>query len=109
MISDRKDKIMNGDKSEKIPNQKELEKELSEYLSKKYGNRVKIISPVVFPKTEEILIHLLRPPSSQGRISVVPVTGLGPMFGRGRIVSRVDSQDTAVRIRSHVQAPPRLV
>ena len=45
---------MNGDKSEKIPNQKELEKELSEYLSKKYGNRVKIISPVVFPKTEEM-------------------------------------------------------
>ena len=34
----------------KIPNQKELEKELSDYLSKKYGNRVKIISPLVFPK-----------------------------------------------------------
>ncbi len=37
----------------RIPNQKELEKELSEYLSKKYGNRVKIISPFVFPKKEE--------------------------------------------------------
>lgn len=36
----------------KIPNQKELEKELSEYLSKKYGNRVKIISPFVYPKGE---------------------------------------------------------
>jgi len=34
----------------KIPNQKELEKELSEYLSKKYGNRVRVISPFVFPK-----------------------------------------------------------
>lgn len=34
----------------KLPNQKELEKELSEYLSKKYGNRVKIISPLVYPK-----------------------------------------------------------
>lgn len=37
----------------RIPNQKELEKELSEYLSKKYGNRVKIVSPFVFPKKEE--------------------------------------------------------
>jgi endopeptidase Clp ATP-binding regulatory subunit ClpX len=36
-----------------IPNQKELEKELSDYLSKKYGGRVKIISPLVFPKQDE--------------------------------------------------------
>jgi endopeptidase Clp ATP-binding regulatory subunit ClpX len=41
-------------KSGKIPNQKELEKELSEYLSKKYGSRIKIISPVVFPNTEAV-------------------------------------------------------
>jgi len=34
----------------KIPDQKELERELSDYLSKKYGDRVKIISPFVFPK-----------------------------------------------------------
>jgi ATP-dependent Clp protease ATP-binding subunit ClpX len=47
-------KIMNDQNSSgKIPNQKELEKELSEYLSKKYGNRVKVISPFVFPKSEE--------------------------------------------------------
>ena len=39
-------------KTKKIPNQKELEKELSEYLSKKYGGRIKIISPLVFPKSE---------------------------------------------------------
>jgi ATP-dependent Clp protease ATP-binding subunit ClpX len=38
---------------EKLPNQKELEKELSEYLSKKYGNRVRIISPFIFPKGQE--------------------------------------------------------
>ncbi len=37
----------------KIPNQKELEKELSEYLSKKYGNRVKVISPFVVPRPDE--------------------------------------------------------
>ena len=41
--------------SGKIPNQKELEKELSDYLSKKYGGRVKIISPLVFPRTDESL------------------------------------------------------
>ena len=45
---------LNGNVSAgKIPNQKELEKELSEYLSKKYGSRVKIIPPIVFPKMEE--------------------------------------------------------
>jgi len=37
----------------KLPDQKELEKELSDYLTKKYGNRVKIISPFVYPKSEE--------------------------------------------------------
>ncbi len=39
--------------SGRIPNQRELEKELSEYLSKKYGSRVKIISPFFFPKADE--------------------------------------------------------
>ncbi len=39
---------------EKLPNQKELEKELSDYLSKKYGNRIKIISPFLFPKGQEV-------------------------------------------------------
>jgi ATP-dependent Clp protease ATP-binding subunit ClpX len=36
---------------QKIPNQKELEKELSDYLSKKYGDRIKIISPILFPQS----------------------------------------------------------
>ncbi len=38
------------DEFEKLPNQQELEKELSDYLSKKYGNRIKILSPVMLPK-----------------------------------------------------------
>ncbi len=42
------------DGSGRIPNQKELEKELSDYLSKKYGGRVKIISPLVFPKPDDV-------------------------------------------------------
>lgn len=36
-----------------IPDQRELERELSDYLSKKYGNRVKIVSPFVFPRKKE--------------------------------------------------------
>ncbi len=38
----------------KVPNQQELEKELGEYLSKKYGDRVKIISPFVVPQKDEM-------------------------------------------------------
>ena len=41
------------DNSGRIPNQRELEKELSEYLSKKYGSRIKIVSPFFFPRTDE--------------------------------------------------------
>ncbi len=38
--------------NEKIPNPKELEKEIGEFLSKKFGDNVKIISPVVMsPQT----------------------------------------------------------
>lgn len=39
--------------TQKLPNQKEIEKELSEYLSKKYGDRIKIISPFLMPKGQE--------------------------------------------------------
>jgi ATP-dependent Clp protease ATP-binding subunit ClpX len=46
--------LFDGEGAEKLPNQKELEKELSDYLSKKYGNRIKIISPFIFPKPQEI-------------------------------------------------------
>jgi ATP-dependent Clp protease ATP-binding subunit ClpX len=42
--------LKDRERSGKIPNQKELEKELSDYLSKKYGDRIKIISPFVVPK-----------------------------------------------------------
>jgi endopeptidase Clp ATP-binding regulatory subunit ClpX len=48
-----KDEIKDDRDSERLPNQQELERELSEYLSKKYGNRIKIISPFLFPKGQE--------------------------------------------------------
>jgi len=55
-----------------IPNQKELEKELSDYLSKKYGGRVKIISPLVFPKPDE---------ASTDDTGRSDEPGTGPLFG----------------------------
>lgn len=53
MENDERQLDEKGD-SGKIPNQKELERELSDYLSKKYGNRVKIISPLIFPKPDQL-------------------------------------------------------
>jgi ATP-dependent Clp protease ATP-binding subunit ClpX len=37
---------------DKIPDQKELEKEISDYLSKKYGSRIKVVSPYWVAKPE---------------------------------------------------------
>lgn len=39
-------------KNEKIPNPKEIEKEISDFLSQKYGDQVKMISPIVLPHSE---------------------------------------------------------
>ncbi|MBW1804976.1 MAG: AAA family ATPase [Deltaproteobacteria bacterium] len=49
------DNIEEKNNTGKLPDQQELEKELSDYLSKKYGNRIKIISPFLFPKGQEVL------------------------------------------------------
>jgi endopeptidase Clp ATP-binding regulatory subunit ClpX len=38
------------EKNEKIPDPKELEKEISEFLAKKFGENVKIVSPMVVPQ-----------------------------------------------------------
>jgi ATP-dependent Clp protease ATP-binding subunit ClpX len=44
------------DSDSKVPDQKELEKELNEYLGKKYGDRIRLVLPMLFPKpqTEEV-------------------------------------------------------
>jgi ATP-dependent Clp protease ATP-binding subunit ClpX len=39
-------------KAEKIPNPKEIEKELSEFLAKKFGGSVKLTTPVTVPQQE---------------------------------------------------------
>ncbi|MEW6671475.1 MAG: AAA family ATPase [Thermodesulfobacteriota bacterium] len=38
--------------NEKIPSPKKIEKEISEFLTKKFGDNVKIISPLVLPREE---------------------------------------------------------
>jgi len=38
------------DSDSKVPDQKELEKELNEYLGKKYGDRIRLVVPMFFPK-----------------------------------------------------------
>jgi ATP-dependent Clp protease ATP-binding subunit ClpX len=38
--------------NDKIPNPKEIEKEIGDFLSKKYGDQVKMISPIVMPMAE---------------------------------------------------------
>ncbi len=43
------------ERSEKIPNPKELEKEISEFLAKKFGENVKIVSPMVMP--QEVMLN----------------------------------------------------
>ena len=38
--------------NEKIPGPKEIEKEIGEFLSKKFGDSVKIVSPIVLPQED---------------------------------------------------------
>ncbi|MDI7259389.1 MAG: AAA family ATPase [Thermodesulfobacteriota bacterium] len=40
------------DSDSKIPGQKELEKELNDYLGKKYGDRIRLVVPMLFPKPQ---------------------------------------------------------
>ena len=54
-MENEKKPSMNRDDSRRFPSQKELEQELSTYLSKKYGGRVKIIAPFFFPRTDEAI------------------------------------------------------
>ena len=51
--------------SEKIPNPKELEKEISEFLAKKFGDNVKIISPMVL--TQEAVLDTTKESGKSGK------------------------------------------
>ena len=45
--------MMMKDSNERVPTPGELEKEIGEFLSKKFGNHVKLMPPVVLPRQEE--------------------------------------------------------
>jgi endopeptidase Clp ATP-binding regulatory subunit ClpX len=51
--------------NEKIPNPKELEKEISEFLSKKFGDNVKIVSPMVL--TQEAVLDKTKESGKSGK------------------------------------------
>ena len=53
------------DHNEKIPNPKELEKEISEFLAKKFGENVKIVSPMVM--TEEAALDQTKEAGKSGK------------------------------------------
>ena len=52
---------------EKIPDPKEIEKDISDFLSKKYGGAVRMITPVVLPQTDSTADGKT-PPQSEQRI-----------------------------------------
>jgi ATP-dependent Clp protease ATP-binding subunit ClpX len=59
------------DSDSKLPDQKELEKELNEYLGKKYGDRIRLVVPMLFPKaeTEEASREEKEPPKGKWKIN----------------------------------------
>jgi len=60
--------IMMKAHNEKIPDPKELEKEIGEFLSKKFGDNVKIITPMVLPQ-EGAVDKLKTPPKRKKEIN----------------------------------------
>ena len=50
---------------EKMPNPREIEKEISEFLSKKFGGSVKIVSPIVLP--QEVPLEKAEAPQKKER------------------------------------------
>ncbi len=53
-----------------LPDPKELEKELNDYLARKYGNRIKLSTPVAVPRSDEGLIEGEGEPSGRSRTIV---------------------------------------
>jgi endopeptidase Clp ATP-binding regulatory subunit ClpX len=53
-----------------LPDPKELEKELNDYLARKYGNRIKLSTPVAVPRPDERLIEGEGEPSGRSRTIV---------------------------------------
>jgi ATP-dependent Clp protease ATP-binding subunit ClpX len=52
IITKKRSYPLTKDSDSKLPDQKELEKELNDYLGKKYGDRIRLVVPMLFPKTQ---------------------------------------------------------
>ena len=52
IITKKRSIPLTKDSDSKLPDQKELEKELNDYLGKKYGDRIRLVVPMLFPKTQ---------------------------------------------------------
>jgi ATP-dependent Clp protease ATP-binding subunit ClpX len=95
-MEEEKDFLFEREKGGKIPDQKELEKELSDYLSKKYGNRIKVMSPFVLPKTEEASIDEVYGGKEEGQ----PTFGMLPEELESFLESFVVKQSQAKAVLS---------
>jgi endopeptidase Clp ATP-binding regulatory subunit ClpX len=118
--------IVMKEQNEKIPNPKELEKEISDFLAKKFGDNVKIVSPVVMPqeamldktkesdkpkpkinfdlKPEELIAYLDQYVVKQDNAKAILATKICTHFNR--IKRSIDSDDTMAamvgRIKNNV-------
>lgn len=81
------------ERNEKIPDPKELEKEISEFLAKKFGENVKIVSPVVVPQEA-----MLDKPNESGKSKPNISFDLRPEELIGYLDQYVIKQDSAKAI-----------
>ena len=56
------------ERNEKIPDPKEIEKEISDFLSKKFGGSVKMVSPLVMPQ-EVVAEKVEEPPKKEKKLN----------------------------------------
>ena len=115
-----------NDRNEKIPNPKELEKEISNFLTQKFGENVKLVSPIVMPqeamtdktkesgnpkpkisfdlKPEELIAYLDQYVVKQENAKAILATKICTHFNRiRRAIESDDSIDSMVgRIKNNV-------
>ena len=115
-----------GKRDEKIPDPKEIEKEISEFLAKKFKDNVKIVSPVVLPQElaldnaqkpfpkrkkinfdllpEDLISHLDRYVVKQDNAKAILATKICTHFNRIKCAEAAleDTDDMVGRIKNNV-------
>jgi endopeptidase Clp ATP-binding regulatory subunit ClpX len=115
-----------GKRDEKIPDPKEIEKEISEFLAKKFKDNVKIVSPVVLPQElaldktqkssrkrkkinfdllpEDLISHLDRYVVKQDNSKAILATKICTHFNRIKCAEAAleDTDDMVGRIKNNV-------